>query len=146
MKVVASYRRAKFDYEILESIEAGIMLSGPEVKSCRAGHISLTGSYVLLKNSRATVRNMTISPYPYAAHGVGGDPARERELLLKGDELHRLQSSVDQKGLTLIPLEVRAGKHIKLLIGLCRGKKQFDKRASIKKREVDRKLREGREY
>jgi SsrA-binding protein len=145
MKVVAQYRRARFDYEILESLEAGIMLTGPEVKSCRAGHISLTGSYVLLRNGRAFARNIAISPYQYAGSSAGYDPAHERELLLKREECDRLQSGVDQKGLTIIPLEVRAGKYIKVLIGLCRGKKQFDKRASIKKRDTERRIREGRE-
>ncbi len=145
MKVVAQYRRAKFDYEILESIEAGIMLMGHEVKSCRAGHISLAGSYVLLRDGRAFARKITISPYQYAANSAGHDPAHDRELLLKREEYDRLQSSVDQKGLTLIPLEVRAGKYIKVVIGLCRGKKQFDKRASIKKRDTERRIREGRE-
>ena len=145
MKVVAAYRRARYDYDILESLEAGIMLTGPEVKSCRAGHISLAGSYVLLKNGRAIVRNIAISPYQYTAHSDGYDPAHDRELLLKREEFTRLQTGIDQKGLTLIPLEVRAGKYIKVLIGLCRGKKQFDKRASIKKRDTERRIREGRE-
>ena len=145
MKVIASYRRARYDYEILESLEAGMMLTGAEVKSCRAGHISLTGSYVLLRDGRAFVRNVAISPYAYAARSDSYDPAHEREILLKREELHRLQSAVDQKGFTLIPLEVRAGKYIKMLIGLCRGKKQFDKRASIKKRDTERRIREGRE-
>ncbi|OGJ64447.1 SsrA-binding protein [Candidatus Peribacteria bacterium RIFCSPHIGHO2_02_FULL_53_20] len=146
MKIVAQNHRARFDYEIVETIEAGMMLTGPEVKSCREGHISLAGAYVLLQKGKAKLRNVTIARYRYAASTETYEPARERELLLKTSEIDRLASAVDQKGMTLVPLEVRAGKFIKILIGLGRGKKKFDKRASIKKREVERKLREGKEY
>ena len=101
---------------------------------------------MLLQKGKAKLRNVTIARYRYAASTETYEPARERELLLKTSEIDRLASAVDQKGMTLVPLEVRAGKFIKILIGLGRGKKKFDKRASIKKREVERKLREGKEY
>lgn len=146
MKTVAHNRRARFDYDILETIEAGVILTGPEVKSCREGHISLAGAYVVLFKGKAMLRNVTIARYRYAAGSEMYESARERELLLNRTEMKRLSSTVDQKGMTLVPLEVRAGKYIKILIGLGRGKKKFDKRSAIKKREVERKLREGREY
>lgn len=146
MKIVAQNRRARFDYVIVETMEAGMMLTGPEVKSCREGHVSLTGAYVLLQKGKAILRNVTIARYRYAAGTQANEPDRERELLLKKTELHHLASATDQKGMTIVPLEIRAGKYIKIVIGLGRGKKQFDKRSSIKKREVERKLREGREY
>ncbi|MBM3227258.1 SsrA-binding protein SmpB [Candidatus Peribacteria bacterium] len=145
MKVVASNRRARFDYDILETIEAGVMLSGPEVKSCRAGHVTLAGAYALLRDGRAYIRHMAIAPYRYAATDAGYQPSRERELLLKAEESLRLTASVDQKGCTLIPLEVRAGRFIKIALGVCRGRKKFDKRAAIKKRDTERRIREGRE-
>lgn len=146
MKIVAQNRRARFDYEIVETIEAGMILTGPEVKSCREGHCSLAGAYVILQKGKAILRGVTIARYRYAAGSEMYAPARERELLLNRTELERLSSAVDQKGMTLVPLEVRAGRYIKILIGLGRGKKKFDKRSTIKKREVERKLREGREY
>lgn len=146
MKIVAQNRRARFDYEIVETVEAGLILTGAEVKSCREGHISLAGAYVTVNKGKIKMRNVTIARYRYAAGSEKNEPDRERELLLNGVEINRLTSAVDQKGMTLVPLEVRAGKYIKIIIGLGRGKKKFDKRASIKKRDVERKLREGKEY
>ena len=145
VKTVAQNRKARFDYEITETLEAGMILTGGEVKSCREGHISLAGSYVILQKGKAILRNAKIAKYRYSAGSDDESIQRERELLLKRSELDRLSSAVDQKGMTLVPLEVRAGKHIKILIGLARGRKKYDKRSSIKKREVERKLREGRE-
>lgn len=145
MKTVAQNRRAHFDYEILETVEAGMVLTGLEVKSCREGHISLAGAYVLIQNGKAILRHATIARYRYAAGPEPYEPARERELLLKRSEADRLASAMDQKGMTVVPLEVQAGKFIKVVLGLGRGKKKFDKRSSIKKREVERKLREGRD-
>lgn len=146
IKVVAQNRRARFDYEITDTVEAGMILTGPEVKSCREGQVSLAGSYVLIQNGKVILRHAKIARYIYAAGTEPYEPAHERELLLKRAEVERFSSAVDQKGMTIIPLEIRAGKFIKILLGLGKGKKNFDKRSSIKKREVERKLREGREY
>jgi SsrA-binding protein len=146
MKIVSQNRRARFDYEITETLEAGMILTGPEVKSCREGHISLAGSYVLIQKGKAILRNATVARYQYAAGLESYDPSRERELLFKKIQINHLSSVVDQKGMTIVPMEVRAGKYIKILVGIGRGKKKFDKRSSIKKREVKRRLREGREY
>ena len=146
MKIVAHNRRARFDYEILEIIEAGMILTGPEVKSCRAGHMSLAGAYVLVQNGKVILRNAKVSPYRYAAKSDVDESGRERELLLSRLERERIATATDQKGMTIVPLEVRAGKYIKILLGLGRGKKKFDKRSSIKKRDMERKLREGKEW
>ena len=145
MKLVAQNRRARYDYEILETVEAGIILTGPEVKSCRKGHINLAGSYVSFLGGRPVLKGAGISKYAFSGPDVAHDEHRDRQLLLKKTELGKLQRATEEKGMTLIPLEVRSGKFIKVLIGVCRGKKKTDKRQTIKEREVGRRLREGRE-
>lgn len=144
MKVVAQNRRARFDYEILETVEAGIMLTGPEAKSCRSGHVNLAGAYVSFHGGSARLKNSKISAYPFSK-GAPHEEMRERALLLSAHELGKLQKALQEKGMSLVPLEVRAGKHIKVLLGLGRGRKRIDKRQRIKEREIGRKLREGRE-
>ena len=145
MKLVAQNRRARYDYEILETMETGIILTGPEVKSCRRGHINLMGSYVSFLGGNATLKGAGISKYAFSGPDVAHEEHRDRLLLLKKTELGKLQRATEEKGMTLIPLEVRSGKYIKLLIGVCRGKKKTDKRQAIKERETGRRLREGRE-
>ena len=145
MKVVASNRRARYDYDILETVEAGMMLSGPEAKSCRMGHVNLAGAYVSFLGGRPVLKQAAISPYPFAHQGSDYDPKRDRELLLHRKEVERLASLTAEKGVTLIPLEVRAGRYIKVALGVARGRKQVDKRRAIREREVDRKLRRGDE-
>lgn len=144
MKVVASNRRARFDYDILETFSAGVILRGGEVKSCRMGRASLAGSYVSYRGATPVLRQMTIAKYPYAADEPH-EPTRDRVLLLKKNEAERLRSLVAEKGVTVIPLEVRAGTFIKIVIAVARGRKRHDKRRAIREREVKRKLREGRE-
>lgn len=144
MKVVAQNRRAKFDYEIVETIEAGMMLTGPEVKSCRMGHVQLTGAYVSLLRGRPVLKNAKIAAY-VKAPGIEHNPLRDRPLLMKQSEIDRLHTVLAEKGLTVIPLEVRAGKYIKIALGIARGRKKYDKRERIKDREVSRQLREGRD-
>lgn len=147
MKVVTKNRRARFDYDILETIDAGIILTGQEVKSCRRGNVSLSGSYVIIPRSGdVLLKNATIAPYAYASQLEGYDPGRERKLLLKKSESERLQRALEQKGVTVIPLEVRCGRYIKLLLGVGRGRKRYDKRQKIKEKEVKRKLKRGEEY
>ena len=145
MKVVAQNRRARFDFEITDTVEAGIILSGQEVKSCRMGHVNLLGSYVSFFGGVAVLKHAKISPYAFATVGGEYDPGHDRQLLLKKPEAARLASVIAEKGVTLVPLEVRAGKFIKVLIGVGRGRKRADKRARIKEREMGRNLREGRE-
>ena len=145
MKVVAQNKRAKFDYEILETTEAGIILTGPEVKSCRQGHVNLAGAYVSFLQDRAYVKHMKISPYTFAAKQSEYEPERDRELLLKNSERSKLQAMTAEKGIAVVPLEVRAGKYVKVLLGIGRGRKRIDKRQRIKEREVERKLKKGQE-
>ena len=145
MKVVADNRRARFDFEILQTVEAGIILTGQEVKSCRMGHINLAGSYVSFLHDKPILKNAKISIYPFASNVADYQPEHDRPLLLKDTERRKLQIAVEEKGISVVPLEVRAGKYIKVLLGLGRGRKKFDKRQKIKEREVKQKLRKGQE-
>ncbi len=145
MKVVAQNRRARYDYEILETFEAGMMLTGSEAKSCRKGHINLSGAYVSFLGGKPVLKGAGISKYAFSGPNVVHDEHRDRQLLLSKHQCAKLQKASDEKGMALIPLEVRADKYIKLSIGLCRGKKRHDKREAIKERETGRRLREGRD-
>ena len=145
MKVVAQNRRARFDYEITETVEAGIMLSGQEVKACRLGQVSLIGSYVSFFGGKPVLKQAKISAYKYAGILPDYDPGHDRVLLLKKSELLKLESVQAEKGVSLVPLEIHAGKFIKVLIGVGRGRKRFDKRQKIKEREVGRRLRRNEE-
>ena len=128
MKTVAKNRRARHDYEIVDTVEAGIILTGQEVKSCRQGHMNLAGSYVSLLTGKPTLKNATIAPYQFASNSESYEPGRERTLLLKKKEQSKLESQLAEKGISLIPLEVKAGKYIKVILGLGRGRKRLDKR------------------
>lgn len=145
MKVVAQNRRARFDYEITDTVEAGLVLSGQEVKSCRLGQVNLSGSYVSFFGGKATLKQAKISPYKYAGPMPDYDPGHERMLLLKKTDLLKLEAKQNEKGVSIIPLEVRAGRFIKVLIGIGAGRKKIDKRQKIKERETSRRVREGRE-
>jgi len=138
-KVFAKNKRAYFDYEIFEKYEAGIELYGFEVKSVKTGHLSLKGSFVIIKNMEAFLINAYISPYQANNTPKDYDPLRTRKLLLKKNEIKSLIGKQKQKGLTLVPLKAynRKGK-IKIEIGLAKSKKKFDKREKIKKREFER--------
>ena len=145
MKAVAQNRRARFDYEILETVTAGMILSGQEVKSCRSGNISLAGSYVSFLHGKPVLKHAKISPYKFASELSDYDPGRERGLLLKKNELQRLLTMAEEKGMTIVPLEVHADRFIKVVLGVGRGRKRIDKRQRIKERDVDRRLKQGRE-
>lgn len=140
MKILALNKKAKLDYQVLETYEAGILLSGPEVKSAKLGQISLKGSYVTLKENEAWLLNCHISPYKKAALKEY-DPTRTRKLLLHKKEINSLIGKLKQKGLTLIPLRVYTTKGlVKIEIGLCKGKRKYEKRELIKKQEAKRKM------
>lgn len=145
MKVVAQNRRARFDYEITDTVEAGLVLSGQEVKSCRLGQVNLSGGYVSFFGGKATLKQAKISPYKYAGPMPDYDPGHERMLLLKKTDLLKLEAKQNEKGVSIIPLEVRAGRFIKVLIGIGTGRKRVDKRQKTKERETSRRVREGRE-
>jgi len=138
IKVVATNRKAKFEYFLLEIFEAGVSLQGSEIKSIRAGQISLTEAYVQTDGKEAWLQNAHIAPYEQA-NRFNHDPVRPRRLLLHKKEIRNLQDSVQQKGMTIIPTRVylKAGR-AKVEIALARGKKSYDKREAIKKRDQAR--------
>ena len=141
MSVLAENRKAYFDYEILEKFEAGLVLSGAEVKSIRGGRMNLAGSYVNFHNGEPYLIGASIAPYQPKNQPSDYDPSRTRKLLLNKKEIDYISGKTKQKGLTLIPLRVyNKGRRIKIEIGLARGKKQYDKRASIAQKETQRKI------
>ncbi len=141
MKIVTQNRKAFHNYFIEETIEAGIVLTGTEVKSLREGRANLKDSYVIVKDSEAFLLNCHISPY---THGniMNHDPLRNRKLLLHKKEILRLQGKSFQKGYSLIPLKIYfKGAHAKVEVGLAKGKRLYEKREAIKKREADREIK-----
>ncbi len=137
IKVIATNKKAHFDYEILEVFEAGIELIGPEVKSIRDGHISLKESFASVKDSQIWLNNAHVSPYKPAA-GNNAEPTRARRLLLKKSEISELIGKVQTAGYTIVPVKIYFSHGlIKVEIALARGKKQHDKRNVIKNRELD---------
>ena len=145
MASYAENRKARFDYEVLEKFEAGIELVGAEVKSVRGGQISLEGSFVIVRGGEAFLISDSVPPY-HAANGPKDcEPLRNRKLLLTKKEIGELEISGKNKSLTIVPISVyNKGRKIKVEIALAKGKKKFDKRESVKKRETDIEIR--REY
>ena len=147
MPTYAVNKKAKFDYEILDTYEAGLVLEGQEVKSIRSGNISMKGAFVSFHKEDAFLTNTHIPKYKFAGNITDYDPERSRKLLLKRKEIDYLRGKSQEKGLTIVPLSVYTkGRHIKVSIGIGRGKKKHDKRETIKrrelKRELDRKMKE----
>jgi len=140
--VVATNRRARFDYEIVDTWEAGIQLWGPEVKSLRDGRANLGDAFATIHRGEAWLEKMHISPYEPATRANPTDPQRRRKLLLHRQEIDRMDNRVTEKGFTLVPLSVyfRRGR-AKIELALARGKQRHDKRESIKRREGDREAR-----
>lgn len=135
-------RRAYFDYEILETYEAGIELLGHEVKSVKIGHVNLAGSYAVIRNNEAYLLNAAIPPYQAKNAPANYDPTRSRRLLLHKSEIKALLGATTQKGLTIVPLKVYTKRgRIKVLMGLAKHKKKADKREAIKKRDTEREIR-----
>lgn len=135
-------KRAHFDYEILETYETGMELRGFEVKAIKSGRMSLSGSFAVIRGNEAFLLNAVVSPYQAANTPAGYEPERTRRLLLKKSEIQELIGKTAQKGLTLVPLKVYTKRsRVKCLIGLCRHKKQHDKRETIKKREATREIK-----
>ncbi len=143
MPKLADNRRAMHDYQILETYEAGLVLSGAEVKSSKGGRLNLAGSYVIPKGTELWLTGSQIAAYPPAkANQVAYDAARDRKLLLRSKELMYLLGKVKQEGLTLVPVSVYT-KHslIKLELGLARGKTRYDKRASLRRKDAAKEMR-----
>ncbi|HDI52378.1 SsrA-binding protein [candidate division KSB1 bacterium] len=140
IKIIATNRKARHDYQILNTFEAGIVLQGTEVKSLRQGKANLKDSYAIIKNGELFLLNMHISPY---SHGTAynHDPLRTRKLLLHRHEIRRLIGQVQEKGLTLVPLKIYFKNGIaKVELALVRGKKLYDRRQDIAKRDAEREL------
>ncbi|EKE19142.1 MAG: SsrA-binding protein [uncultured bacterium] len=141
MPTLATNKRARFDYELQDTYEAGLMLSGAEVKSVKNGHISLKGSFVTMHESELYLTNANISPYPHANQKIAYDPTRSRKLLVRKAEIKSLIGKLHVKGLTLVPLRVYTKRRlIKLEFAVGRGKKAFDKRSDIAKKEDKRNM------
>ena len=136
---VATNRRAWHDYFIEDTFEAGIALKGAEVKSLREHHVSVQEAYALVEGGEVWLYNMHIAPYK-PARQEGLDPYRRRKLLLRKSEIRRLNRAVQQKGYTLVPLKIyfTSRGYAKVLLGLARGKRQYDKRETIKERDFQR--------
>ena len=140
IRVVASNRKARHEYEIINAYEAGLVLKGTEVKALREGRVSLSDSYARFIKGELWLIGMHISPYTKAAI-ENHDPLRDRKLLLHARELKKLFRQVEEKGVTLIPLKVYFKQHlVKVELGLARGKRKYDKRAAIAEREQKREL------
>ena len=139
-KVLCLNKKARHDYLIEESYEAGIALQGTEVKSLRIGKGNLKDSYVHIENEEAFLHNTHISPYPFG-HQFNHEPERVRKLLLHKREIHRLMGKTHERGYTLIPLKIylKHGK-IKIEIGLAKGKTLYDKREDLKRRSAEREM------
>lgn len=137
---LATNRRARHDYQVLETMEAGIELKGTEVKSLRLGHCSIEESFAMIENGQAFLYDLTIQPYAFG-NQFNHDPRRVRRLLLHRREIHQLNGLTREKGLTLIPLKIylKNGK-VKILVGICRGKNVVDKRDTLKARTADREM------
>ncbi|NJN17029.1 MAG: SsrA-binding protein SmpB [Oscillochloris sp.] len=137
--IVAENRKARHDYLIEESVEAGIVLTGSEIKSVRAGRVNLRGSFARVFNEEVYLYEAHISPYEQSGTYFNHNPTRPRKLLLHRREISRLDGLARQKGLTLVPLRIYfKGRRAKLELGVARGKKNYDKREDIAKRDAQR--------
>jgi len=138
--VLARNRKARHDYHILETWEAGLVLTGSEIKSVRGGKVSLAEAFGTVRRGEVWLEGMNVTPYEsrgYALH----DPVRRRKLLLHGREIRKLIGAVEQKGLTLVPLDLHlTNGRAKVTLALARGKKMHDKREDLKRRDAEREL------
>lgn len=143
MKIIAQNKKAFFDYEILDKLEAGLVLTGDEVKSLRAGQVSLIGAFVVVKAGELFLINCTIAPYKQAYNKQDDYSTRNRKILVHRRELSRLIGDISKKGVTLVPLNLYFNKknYIKVEIGVCKHKKAAGKKAVIKERDIERQTR-----
>ncbi len=141
VKVITDNRQARFLYEILATYEAGIQLTGTEIKSIRMGKVNLRDGYGLIRNGEAWLLNLHISPYERSSLYFNHEPTRDRKLLLHKKEINKLIGQIQQKGLTLVPLKMYfKGSLVKISLGLGRGKKLHDKRETVKRRDDQREM------
>lgn len=139
-KVVARNKKALHDYHVVEAMEAGVVLTGPEVKSIRGGRASLAESYARVDNGEVWLHDMHVSPYDPASRW-NTDPVRPRKLLLHNRQIRKLIGSSKEKGLTLVPLDLYIARgYVKVTLALVRGKKLFDKREDLKRKVAEREI------
>lgn len=144
-KVVARNRKARHEFEVLETVEAGMELKGPEVKSLRAGQVAFQDSFARVENGQMWLYSLHISPYEQA-NRENADPVRPRRLLLNRKEIRQLAAKVDEKGLTLVPLDIYFSRgYAKLTLGVARGRKLHDKREALKRRVQEREAQRAME-
>ena len=145
MKIVAENKRARFEYELLETYEAGIVLTGDEIKSVRIGHFSLVDFYGFIKDDECFLRNSYIKQYSnsFDAGRYGDTSRRDRKLLLHKEEIIKIKKKIEQEHLTLVPKKgYFDGSNLKVEIAIARGKKLYDKRESLKKKEINKKIKQ----
>lgn len=139
-------REAKYNYFILEEIECGIVLTGTEIKAIRGGKVNLKDSYAVIRRNEVYLLNTHISEYK-EGNIFNHDPRRSRKLLLHKKEILKLNDKINQEGLTLVPLKLYFKKNkVKILLGLCKGKKTYDKRETIRNRDLERETRKLNKY
>ncbi|MDE6704451.1 MAG: SsrA-binding protein SmpB [Treponemataceae bacterium] len=140
VKIIAQNKKARFNYAVEDTYECGIVLEGTEVKSVKAGNISFPDAFAEITDGEVWVRNLHIAEYPFSSV-FNHNPDRKKKLLLHKEEIKRLRRKVEEKGYTLIPLDfyLKDGR-VKVTLGVCKGKKLFDKRADIKERDVNREI------
>ena len=142
-RTITVNRRARYDYEVTESVEAGLVLTGTDIKAIREGRVSLSDSYGKPENGEMWLVNLHIAQYS-AGSGENHDPTRRRKLLLRKDQITRLTKMVSERGLTLVPLRLYIKKHYaKVELGLGRGRKRYDKRRAIVERDREREARQA---
>ncbi len=152
MKIITQNKKAYFDYEILDTLHAGLVLTGDEVKSLRAGHVNLTGSFATVHQGELFLLNCNITPYEKAYLKDEDNAARSRKLLLHKREINKLVGDMSKKGLTIVPLKLffNARSLVKVELGICRHKKSSDKKQALKeqdiKRETNRELKNIRSH
>lgn len=143
-KLIATNKKARFNYSVIDKFEAGMVLTGTEVKSLRMGKAHLKDAFAKIKNGEVFVHQMHIGPYPYAYYD-NHDPLRPRKLLLHNYEIKRLVGKVNEKGLSLIPMDIYfRGGRVKMTLALAKGKQTHDKRESIRRRDQQRDLERSR--
>lgn len=140
-KIVAINRKARHEYDVLETIEAGLVLTGSEIKSVRSGRVNLRGGYARFRDDELWLLDVHIAAYAEAGQHFGHEPTRPRKLLLHHRELRRLRGKLETSGLTLVPLRLYIkGRWAKVELGLCRGRKLHDRREAIARRETRREI------
>jgi SsrA-binding protein len=147
MPILTKNKKARFNYTILETLEAGLVLIGPEVKSIKQGQVSINEAFVTFHQNNALLTNMYISPYKFARYPADYDPTHHRRLLLHEKEIDYLRGKSLEKGLTIIPLSIYTKNHlVKVELGIAQGKHTYNKKEALKKKDLSRELQRFRKY